>query len=97
MVRIASDSYPAGIFVSADPDLASVKVFDGDILMLATDGAPEEALEEAARLSVESPEMKAGDIARLTGLRCRELAGARHDDMTVAIIKIALRKPPRDR
>ncbi|MCR5121735.1 MAG: SpoIIE family protein phosphatase [Ruminococcus sp.] len=97
MVRIASDSFPAGIFVSADPDLASVKVFDGDILMLATDGAPEEALEEAARLSVESPEMKAGDIARLTGLRCRELAGVRHDDMTVAIIKISLRKPSHDR
>lgn len=92
MVRIASDSCPAGIFASADPDLASVKLFDGDLLLLATDGAPEEALEEAARLSVESPSMKAEDVARLTGLRCRELAGVRPDDMTVAVVKIALRK-----
>ena len=95
MVRIASDSYPVGIFASADPDIASVKLFSGDLLLLATDGAPEEALEEAARLSVESPDMKAGDIARLTGLRCRELAGARPDDMTVAIVKISLRRKRR--
>ncbi len=94
MVRISSDSYPAGIFFSADPDIVSMKVFEGDMLILATDGAPEEALEEAARLCFSKPEMKAEDIARETGRKCRILSSVRlrGDDVTVAVVRISRRE-----
>ena len=94
MVRISSDSYPAGIFSSTDPDIVSMKLFDGDMLILATDGAPEEALREAARLCFSQPDMKACDIACETGRKCRELSASdpRRDDVTIAIVRIIRRK-----
>lgn len=92
LVRIASDSYPAGIFASADPDVTSMKLFHGDLLILATDGAPEKALEQAAAVSYENPDISARELAHEIGILCRDMSGKHPDDVTIAMVKISRRK-----
>ncbi|MCD8096048.1 MAG: SpoIIE family protein phosphatase [Ruminococcus sp.] len=95
MIKIDCDSYPAGIFTSSSPDLFSCKLFDGDILMLASDGAPFEALECAAQIAYDSPDIGADSLAYAIGSRCVSLVSEKTqktDDITLAIVKISYKK-----
>ncbi len=92
MIKINSSSYPAGILTSCDPDICSYKLFDGDILILASDGAHEEALECAAQLSYDDPDITAQQLAFRVGSRCKAVAGEKSDDITLAVVKISYKK-----
>jgi stage II sporulation protein E len=92
VIKIGCGSYPAGILASCDPDVSSCKLFDGDVLILASDGAPEKAVEKAARLIDERPEASAKQLALAAGSLCKASAyGENSDDITVAVIKISRR------
>lgn len=90
-VRIDCDSYPAGILPSCDPDIYSCKLFDGDLLLLASDGASEEALNEAAVLAYEFPAMSADELALKVGSACSRRSLLPADDITIAAVRISLR------
>ncbi|MBR1724235.1 MAG: SpoIIE family protein phosphatase, partial [Ruminococcus sp.] len=91
-VKIECDSFPAGILVSCDPDVYSCKLFDGDIIIMATDGAPEELPERAAGLCADDPGSDAEQLAFRLGSLCSEGQRGRRDDMTIAAVKISDRR-----
>lgn len=90
-VRIDCDSYPAGILPSCDPDVYACKLFDGDLLLLASDGASEDALSEAAVLAYEFPDMSADELALKIGSACSRRSIMPADDITIAAVRISLR------
>lgn len=97
VIKIECDSFPAGIFSSCDPDVYSCKLFDGDIILMATDGAPDDLPERAGEYCFERPEDEAEKIACALGTSCRADAPARADDLTIAVVKIGMRKKSRRR
>ncbi len=90
-VRINCDSFPAGILPACDPDVYACKLFDGDILILASDGAPEEVLSEAAADAYEFPSLTAEQLALKIGSSCSRHSSQPADDITVAAVKISIR------
>lgn len=93
IARIECDSYPAGILTSCEPDISSCKLFDGDMLLLASDGAPEAALRKCAAIAAEEPDITAEGMAFRLGSMCAALGnGGRTDDITVAVVKISYKK-----
>lgn len=93
MMKIDCDSYPAGILASCEPNISSCKLFDGDVLVLASDGAPESVLGKCARTVMEDPDADAQSIAFEIGSLCAAACGGgKSDDITVAIVKISYKK-----
>lgn len=92
MIRIDCDSYPAGILADCEPDVSSCKLFDGDTLLLASDGAPESALLKASEIVYDNHDADAAELAFMIGSLCSEEAGEMRDDITVAAVKISLNK-----
>ena len=82
-----SDAFPAGILPACRPDTADIKLFDGDILMLASDGVEQSA---ARRLAVLS--RKCADTDKLCselGAYCMDICGGEpKDDLTIILVKI---------
>ncbi|SDA27216.1 stage II sporulation protein E [Ruminococcus sp. YE71] len=96
-VKIGCTSFPTGILHGCDPDVYSCKLFDGDLLLLASDGASEQALGETAALAYEFPSLTAEELALRAGCACTKMAEGRSDDITVAAVKISLRQGSRMR
>lgn len=92
MVKIDCDSFPAGILPSCDPNVSSCKLFDGDVLLLASDGAPEKTLMRFGELA-EDTRTDADDLAYSIGSLCTAAScGVKSDDITVAVVKISYKK-----
>ena len=92
MVKIDCDSFPAGILPSCDPNVSSCKLFDGDVLLLASDGAPEKTLMRFSELA-EDTRTEADDLAYSIGSLCTAAScGVKSDDITVAVVKISYKK-----
>lgn len=87
-VRIECTSFPTGILRGCEPDIYSCKLFDGDLVLLASDGASEQALSETAALAYEFPELTANELALRAGSACMKNAEGRMDDVTIAVVKI---------
>jgi stage II sporulation protein E len=93
IVKINCESYPTGILSSCDPDVCSCKLFDGDVLVLASDGAPESALKKIPETIAAYASDCADNLAFTLGSLCMaEAAGEKQDDITLAVIKISLKK-----
>lgn len=91
-VRIECDSFPAGILVSCDPDVYSCKLFDGDIIIMTTDGAPEDICERALGLCSEDPDAEAEQLAFRLGSSCVGRGQEKQDDLTIAAVRITDRR-----
>ena len=82
-----SDAFPAGILPACRPDTADIKLFDGDILMLASDGVEQSAARKLAVLS-----RKCSDTDKLCselGAYCMDICGGEpKDDITIILVKI---------
>lgn len=87
--RFAGDSMPAGILESCTPDLFECKLFDGDILLMTSDGVEEQTLREALRSAPEGAD--AEQLAALIGELAMDNSGDGHrDDISVAVFCVAL-------
>lgn len=91
-VKIECDSFPAGILVSCDPDVYSCKLFDGDVIIMTTDGAPEDICERAVIICAEDPAAEAEQLAFRLGSSCVGDPQKRQDDITIAAVKITDRR-----
>lgn len=94
MLKIGCESFPTGILASCDPDVSSCKLFDGDVLVLATDGAPEAAVRLSAKIALDNPLSDAQTLACMIGGECSKALEnqKKTDDVTVAVIKISHKK-----
>ena len=90
--RFGSEAFPAGILDVCTPDLFSCKLFDGDVIVMASDGVQEETVREAADLIADKT---AEEAAAYIGELAMERAGERRDDISAAVFKIRLREKER--
>ncbi len=82
----ASDALPAGILANCVPDVADLKLFDGDIIMLASDGVDVDIARKLASLS-----RKGEPVAKLAarlGSMCTSKSEQPRDDITIILAKI---------
>lgn len=83
----SSDAFPAGILADCTPDVADLKLFDGDILMLASDGVDQTVARKLAALS--RKELTTEKLCAKLGAYCMDKNGGElADDVTIIIAKI---------
>ncbi|WP_295151718.1 SpoIIE family protein phosphatase [uncultured Ruminococcus sp.] len=89
---LGGTSFPAGILADCPPDRCEVKLFDGDLILMTSDGADDETADILARIAANSretdPERLVQELGR-TALARR--AGERGDDLTVMAVRLRLR------
>lgn len=87
----SSDAFPAGILPECRPDTAELKLFDGDIIMLASDGVDPQAARKLASLSAKGIELE--KICSRLGEFCMDLCkGEPDDDVTIILAKIVKKR-----
>ena len=87
----SSDAFPAGILPSCLPDVADIKLFDGDIMMIASDGVDPEAARRLAALS--RKQLPLEKICAKLGAFCLDKSeGELKDDVTVILVKIVKKR-----
>lgn len=83
----SSDAFPAGILADCMPDVADLKLFDGDILMLASDGVDQSVARKLAALS--RKELATDKLCAKLGAYCMDKNGGElDDDVTIILAKI---------
>ncbi len=89
---LSSDAFPAGILPACAPDIADLKLFDGDIILLASDGADEECAKMLCTLAAK--ETSAESICNKLGGFCLDkCSGSPLDDITLIVVKITKQDP----
>ncbi|MBO5449638.1 MAG: SpoIIE family protein phosphatase [Ruminococcus sp.] len=91
VTAFGGQAFPAGILCDCIPDISDIKLFDGDIIVMTSDGVDEEAAEEIARLAALNSCAPLEDIVRKMGeLALSERAKENPDDLTVIAVRIRL-------
>ena len=88
-VRIMScDAFPAGILPCCPPDIVDLKLFDGDIIMLASDGVDKAAAKKLCELSLTGIGVE--EMCRVLGHYCIDLSdGELKDDATIILVRVS--------
>ncbi len=97
--KVESATLPVGMFGEADYDRKEKKLYDGDYVIMTSDGVPEalgERLEEVLfaagkRLTDRTPQGVAGEILKAALELCEYKP---KDDMTVMVAEIIKKQPP---
>ena len=85
-----SDALPAGILAECIPDTAELKLFDGDILMLASDGVDVDIARKLASLSAKGEPVE--KLAARLGAMCTSKGEQLRDDITLILAKIVKKR-----
>lgn len=86
VVKIGGQSFPAGILEFCPPDKQTVKLFEGDMLLMTSDGADEATAKKMAELAIQNAGLEAKEIVRIMGEKILEKKCT--DDTTLILIKI---------
>ena len=97
--RVESATLPVGMFGDADYDTKEKKLYDGDYIIMTSDGVPEalgEHLEEVLfaagkKLTDRTPQGVAGEILKAALELCEFKP---KDDMTVLVAELVKKQPP---
>ena len=89
------EAFPAGILEGCTPDVFSCKLFEGDVLVMTSDGVDGETVRETLRQCGDDlPD--AEDLARMIGEAAVSAEGESHrDDITAAVFCVSLREKER--
>lgn len=86
---IGGQAFPAGILPECVPDVRYLKLFDGDMIVMTSDGADEETADEIAGIAAREPERDLEELVREMGIRAMERrAGKEPDDLTVIAVRV---------
>lgn len=89
--RIGGQAFPAGILSGCVPDIANCKLFNGDMIIMSSDGVDESVIRKTAEV-VKKGAISAQDIAQKLGelaMDCSPIE--KRDDISIAVIRISLR------
>lgn len=90
VIRIGGQSFPAGILDFCPPDESAVKLFDGDMLMINSDGIDDEKADKLAYLAMRNEKLSAKDIIGQMGSVISEKAF--EDDVTLILVKFSKKR-----
>ncbi|MCR5541437.1 MAG: SpoIIE family protein phosphatase [Ruminococcus sp.] len=93
VVPLGDTSLPAGILSDCPPDKCEIKLFDGDIIIMNSDGADEDSAQLIAQTAAAETNCDMTELVNNLGSMILERRqGARADDITVIAVRIGLRK-----
>lgn len=93
VLAIGGQSFPAGILPDCVPDKSDIKLFDGDLILMTSDGADDETAELLAQTAAAEPDSDPDELVhRLGGIALEGRQGGRGDDLTIMAVRICLRK-----
>lgn len=93
VLPIGGQSFPAGILADCAPDKSDIKLFDGDMILMASDGADDETAELLAQTAAADPAADPDELVhRLGGIALERRQGGRGDDLTIMLARIGLRR-----
>lgn len=85
---IGGQAFPAGILDECPPDINSIKLFDGDMILMTSDGADEETAENLARFAAKNPNVPVAETVRKMGEMVLEDRRENSDDVTIILVKV---------
>ena len=93
VLPLGGTSFPAGILADCPPDKCDIKLFDGDIILMTSDGADDETAELLARQTADRPTADIEELVHYLGsLALARRQGERGDDLTIMAVRIVLRR-----
>lgn len=88
---IGGQAFPVGILGNCQPDVTSCKLFAGDMLILASDGADENVLRNVTSV-MRKGALTANEISQALGEQAmRAYSSSRRDDISIAVIRVLSR------
>lgn len=85
----AMDSLPLGILPETDASCERVKLFSGDLVVMASDGVGDSPEKSILLSAVENPQLGTDELASEIGCRLAPAnCKARRDDMTVVVVRV---------
>ena len=93
VILLGEISFPAGILSDCPPDKCEIKLFDGDIIIMTSDGADEDSAQLIAHTAAEDNGRDINELVQHLGkIILERRQGTRADDLTVMAVRISLRK-----
>ncbi|MBQ8966526.1 SpoIIE family protein phosphatase [Ruminococcus sp.] len=92
-VGLGGTSFPAGILEDCPPDKRDIKLFEGDMILMTSDGADDETAELLAKTAAESSGAQLEELVNTLGsMALGRRQGSRGDDLTVLAVRVGLRR-----
>lgn len=96
LIKVEGQAFPVGILSRTDPDSFSYKLFDGDRVIVVSDGVSEEALKSAVT-EMNRCDMEAQQASELVGeyaRAARDISGKvrKIDDISVCVVDVNINK-----
>ena len=86
---IGSQAFPAGILAHCDPDVGDLKLFEGDTILMTSDGADEDTADLLAATAAAAPHTDLETLVRQLGALALEHRDKTHtDDLTVILVRV---------
>ena len=87
---IGGQAFPAGILSSCIPDISNLKLFDGDMLIMCSDGVGENIIRQVSGILSGNPDCEPKEIAQAMGEFATAQNGGRNpDDITLIVVGIS--------
>lgn len=93
VMEIGGQSFPAGILTDCIPDRSDIKLFDGDLILMTSDGADDETAELLAQTAAAGEFTDLDQLVRVMGgIAIERRKGGRGDDLTIIAARIGSRQ-----
>lgn len=86
---IGGQAFPAGILPDCIPDISDVKIFNGDYIVMTSDGVDENTVRNGIGLIRKNPDIDPQTLAQKIGEAAMEISkGRKRDDISIIIVKV---------
>lgn len=93
VMPLGGTSFPAGILADCPPDKCDVKLFDGDIIIMTSDGADDDTAVYLAQTAADTDISDMDELVqRLGSIAISRRQGAHADDLTIMAARMSLRR-----
>lgn len=94
---IGGQAFPAGILPDCSPDITEVKLFDGDMILMTSDGVEDATARELSTYTNGSAKLSVADMVNKLGAKAlSQNNNGKQDDITIILAKISLRNDEND-
>ena len=89
VTALGGQSFPAGLLADCPPDISEVKLFDGDTIILTSDGADDDTAELMAHIAAEHSDTDLDSLVQQLGSIALKRRRRDHcDDLTIMAVRV---------